>query len=93
MLLASQGDLDGGEGLAREAVDLALRTDRVDIQTDALMDLAEVLRVAGRPAEAAPIVSDAIRRYDLKEVHPAAARARAYLAGLEAAAARSPAVS
>ena len=79
MLLAQRGDLEAGEALAREAVDLALRTDRVDTQTDALMDLAEVLRVSGRPAEAVPIVEDALRRYELKQVLPAAARARALL--------------
>ena len=79
MLLARRGNVDAGEALAREAVDLALRTDRVDTQTDALMDLAEVLRVGGRSAEAVPVVADALRRYELKEVHPAAARARALL--------------
>jgi len=50
MLLARRGDVGRGEALAREAVDLALRTDRIDTQTDALMDLAEVLRVGGRGA-------------------------------------------
>jgi hypothetical protein len=79
MLLARRGNVDGGEALAREAVDLALRTDRVDTQTDALMDLAEVLRVGGRSAEAVPIVANALRRYERKEVRPAAARARALL--------------
>ena len=44
MLLARQGDVEAGEALAREAVELALRTDRADTQTDALMSLAEVLR-------------------------------------------------
>jgi class 3 adenylate cyclase/tetratricopeptide (TPR) repeat protein len=77
MLLARRGDVETGEALAREAVDLALRTDRVDTQTDALMDLAEVLRVGDRGAEAVPIVADALRRYERKEVLPAAARARA----------------
>ena len=48
MLLARGGDVEAGEALAREAVDLALETDRVDTQTEALMDLAEVLRVGGR---------------------------------------------
>jgi tetratricopeptide (TPR) repeat protein len=84
-LLARRGDVDAGEALAREAVDLALRTDRVDTQTDALMDLAEVLRVGGRSAEAIPIVEDALRRYERKEVRPAAARARALLEGLASA--------
>jgi hypothetical protein len=45
-------------------VELA-RTDRADTQTDAPMDLAEVLRLAGRDADAAPVV-DALRRYEAK---------------------------
>ena len=79
MLLARGGDVEAGEALAREAVDIALRTDRFDTQTDALMDLAEVLRVGGRAAEAIPVVADALRRYERKEVLPAAARAQALL--------------
>ncbi|HET7236922.1 MAG TPA: adenylate/guanylate cyclase domain-containing protein [Actinomycetota bacterium] len=79
MLLARRGDVETGEALAREAVGIALRTDRVDTQTDALMDLAEVLRVGGRGAEAVPLVTDALRRYERKEVLPAAARARSIL--------------
>jgi tetratricopeptide (TPR) repeat protein len=79
MLLARRGDVESGEALGREAVDLALGTDRVDTQTDALMDLAEVLRIDGRADEAIPVVADALRRYEQKEVLPAAARARALL--------------
>ena len=60
MVLAREGDPEGGEALAREAVELALQTDRFDIQTDALMDLAEVLRLAGRAGEAAAVVEDAL---------------------------------
>jgi class 3 adenylate cyclase/tetratricopeptide (TPR) repeat protein len=82
MLLARGGNVESGEALAREAVDLALRTDRVDTQTDALMDLVEVLRLGGRQNEAALLVADALRRYELKEVHPAAARAQALLEDL-----------
>jgi len=79
VLLAHRGDLKGGEALAREAVAIALATERADTQTDALMDLAEVLRIAGREAEAIPVVEDALQRYEAKEVLPAAARARALL--------------
>jgi hypothetical protein len=64
MLLARRGDVESGETLARDGVEFALRTDRVDTQTDALMDLAEVLRVSGRGAEALPIVADALQRYE-----------------------------
>jgi class 3 adenylate cyclase/tetratricopeptide (TPR) repeat protein len=76
MLLARRGAVERGEALAREAVELALRSDRVDTQTDALMDLAEVLLADGRRPEAIPLVADALRRYELKEVVPACARAR-----------------
>jgi tetratricopeptide (TPR) repeat protein len=79
MLLARAGDVDSAESLARTAVDVALRTDRADTQTDALMCLAEVLRVGGRPAEAVPAVEDALRRYERKEVVPAVTRVRALL--------------
>jgi hypothetical protein len=46
------------------------------------MDLVEVLRLGGRQNEAALLVADALRRYELKEVHPAAARAQALLEDL-----------
>jgi hypothetical protein len=87
MLLARRGDVESGETLARDGVEFALRTDRVDTQTDALMDLAEVLRVSGRGAEALPIVADALQRYEAKQVRPAAARARAFLDELASTAA------
>jgi ATP/maltotriose-dependent transcriptional regulator MalT len=89
LLLAQRGEIEAGERLAREAVELALRTDRVDTQTAALMDLVEVLLVAGRREEAIPIVIDALERYERKEVLPAAARARALLDELTAGTAAS----
>jgi class 3 adenylate cyclase/tetratricopeptide (TPR) repeat protein len=89
LLLAQRGDVEAGERLAREAVELALRTDRTDTQTSALMDLVEVLLVAGRREEAIPIVIDALERYERKEVLPAAARARALLDELTAGTAAS----
>ncbi len=91
-LLAHRGDIAAGEALATEAVELALRTDRPDTQTEALMDLADVLRVAGREADAIPVVEDALRRYEAKEVLPAAARTRVLLDELAAAVAAKAAV-
>jgi hypothetical protein len=82
ILRARRGDVSAGEVVAREAVELALQTDRVDTQTDALMDLAEVLRLAGRMGEAAAVVEDVLRRYEQKEVLPAAERGRLLLAEL-----------
>jgi hypothetical protein len=54
------------------------------------MDLSEVLRIAGRPIEAAAVVEDALRRYERKEVVPAGERARSRLAQLREAAAVVP---
>ncbi len=94
VLLARGGDLGAGEALAREAVAIALATERADTQTDALMDLGEVLRIAGRESEAILVVEDALRRYEAKEIAPAAARARALLRELaDEAAAGSAAAS
>jgi class 3 adenylate cyclase/tetratricopeptide (TPR) repeat protein len=91
MLLAQGGDVEEGEVLAKEAVGLALQTDRVDIQGDSLMDLAEVLRLAGRFDEAAAAVRDALGRYEEKEVLSVLPRTRRFLNELLAAAAGSPA--
>ena len=82
MILAQRGDVETAETLAREAVSIALRTERADTQTDALMSLGEVLRLSGRTAEAVPVFADALRRYEAKEVLPAALRVRALLAEL-----------
>lgn len=79
LLLAHRGDAAQAERLARDAVDLALGTDRVDTQTEALMDLAEVLRLGGRHADAVPVAEDARQRFEHKGVIPGAARARALL--------------
>jgi tetratricopeptide (TPR) repeat protein len=89
MLLARRGHADEGEALAREAVGLALQTDRFDIQGDSLLDLAEVLRLAGRCDEAAASVRDALGRYEAKEVLSALPRTRRLLNELLAAGAGS----
>ena len=57
-LSARRGDLDEAEVVAREGVALAAGAEFFDLQGDALLALAEVLRFAGRRAEAA----EAIRR-------------------------------
>jgi class 3 adenylate cyclase/tetratricopeptide (TPR) repeat protein len=65
-VLAVQGAGEEAERLAREAVDLAARTDHLEEHADALMTLADVLRHAGRAAEAALAVRDALRLYKQK---------------------------
>jgi DNA-binding SARP family transcriptional activator len=79
-LLARRGDAAQAEELAREAVTLAAKTDFLVLRADALMDLAEVLRLGGREGECAPVVGQALELYERKGNVVGAARARALLA-------------
>jgi signal transduction histidine kinase len=72
-----RGDLDAAEQLARDAVALAERTDFLDLHGTALMDLADVLLQARRPAEAAAASGAALVLYQQKGNLVSAARARA----------------
>jgi DNA-binding SARP family transcriptional activator/tetratricopeptide (TPR) repeat protein len=78
-VLARRGVAQKSEELAREAVSLAEQTDFLDHHADALMDLAEVLRLLGRHAEADRPVKEAIRLYRCKGNVTSAARAMAEL--------------
>jgi tetratricopeptide (TPR) repeat protein len=75
-ILAAGGRLAEAEELARSAVALAARTDFLNQHGDALLELAVVLDVAGRAAEARVAVSDALGLYGRKGNLLAAARAR-----------------
>jgi class 3 adenylate cyclase/tetratricopeptide (TPR) repeat protein len=75
-LLARRGDVEEAERLAREATALAARTDYLDDRAQAVADLAEVLRLAGRPKESAAAVAEAIRLYEEKGNVVAAGRLR-----------------
>ncbi len=71
--------------LFSDVVDSTGLGERLDPETlDQVIDLVEVLLVAGRREEAIPIVIDALERYERKEVLPAAARARTLLDELTA---------
>jgi ATP/maltotriose-dependent transcriptional regulator MalT len=52
-IAARRGDFDVAQALAQEAAALADSTDAFAMHGDVRMDLAEVLRLAGRPEEAA----------------------------------------
>ena len=65
-ICARRGELKRAEALAREAVQLAEQTDLLNAQADALLDLAEVLTLAGRPEEARVLVEESGRRYRRK---------------------------
>jgi tetratricopeptide (TPR) repeat protein len=88
-LLARRGELVEAERLAREAVALAEQTpDFLHLPAEALTSLAEVLRVAGAPDEAAKAVGEALSLYERKGDRVSAGRARALLAEIEAGASR-----
>jgi tetratricopeptide (TPR) repeat protein len=84
---ASRGEHAQAERLAREAVAVSERTDGLNFQADALYDLAEVLRSAGRIEQAATALEQALERYQRKRNVVMAANVRAHLAELTAAAA------
>ena len=68
--------------LPREATRLADRADETDftvLRADAFMDLAEVLRTAGREAESVLFVAQALELYEQKGNVVAAGRARRIL--------------
>jgi DNA-binding SARP family transcriptional activator len=76
-LLAREGRIEEAERLAREGVAIAAESDQLWFHADLLVDLADVLRMAGRPGEAAGAASGALRLYERKGIVPSAARARA----------------
>jgi tetratricopeptide (TPR) repeat protein len=76
---ARKGRLADGEQLAREAVTLAEATDDIDFHGDALMALAEVLRLADRPGEAVSVIQEALRLYEQKGNLVSADKARSLL--------------
>ncbi|MHB8959655.1 MAG: BTAD domain-containing putative transcriptional regulator [Candidatus Limnocylindrales bacterium] len=63
---AHRGETEEAERLAREAVTLSEQTDSPTYQAQALCDLAEVLRCAGREPEAADALAQALDRYERK---------------------------
>jgi hypothetical protein len=64
---AHRGEDTEAERLAREAVEIAGRTDSLNGQGDALCDLAAVLAAAGRGDEAAEALAQALERYERKK--------------------------
>jgi hypothetical protein len=63
--------------LARQAVEIAERTDFLGFHADALSGLAEVDRLGDRPEAATEALASAIRLYERKGNVVAARRARA----------------
>jgi tetratricopeptide (TPR) repeat protein len=80
-LTAEAGDADEAELLAREAVELADRTDALNQRADVRADLAYVLRVAQRSDEAEAAARDAAALYAQKGNVAGAALARRWSSG------------
>jgi tetratricopeptide (TPR) repeat protein len=81
-VLARKGEHEEAERLAREAVQITGNTELVDGQAMTLSDLAEVLRLADRPEEAATALHEALELYEQKGNVVLADRTRERLAGL-----------
>jgi tetratricopeptide (TPR) repeat protein len=84
-VLARRGDRQDAERLAREAVAIAETTDDPNGQGDVYADLAEVLELGGRLAEARDALEQALQRYEGKGNVVSAARVRRRLRELEPA--------
>ncbi|MGN6429309.1 MAG: ATP-binding protein [Gaiellaceae bacterium] len=83
-VLAADGDFDSAVSLAREAVDLLEATDALFVQVEALLDLAEVLRLASRDDEARSALERARELCEIKQITALVTRLEALLASLEA---------
>ena len=81
-LLARRGELEAAERLARNAAEFADTTDFLQSRAEALIDLAEVLRLGDRLDEAAGALCKAIRVCETKGNTLAAGEARTLLAEL-----------
>ena len=82
LLLAREGRFTEAETLVRAGIEVAAASDLVGWQADLLMDLGEVLELAGRPREASDAVVRAQRRYARKGHLVGEGRARARLGSL-----------
>jgi tetratricopeptide (TPR) repeat protein len=78
-VLARRGEFDRAEELAREAVALCETTDMIDAQADSWVDLAFVLREAGKANAVAAALGEAENRYEAKENLLMAGRVRTWL--------------
>jgi tetratricopeptide (TPR) repeat protein len=79
-VLARRGRLDEGERIVRDAVDIIGRTDALDYQGNAFMDLAEVLSLEGRTEEAAMAIMEAVQLFEAKGNIVSAEHSRGVLA-------------
>jgi tetratricopeptide (TPR) repeat protein len=79
LVLAARGELEEAEQLAREAVELFADAECPDFEGDVWMDLARVLRMAGKHAEAEQAAHEALTLYERKGNRPSSATVRTFL--------------
>jgi tetratricopeptide (TPR) repeat protein len=79
---AHQGRFDEAESMAREAASYLARTDYSTDRTWVILDLAEVLRLAGRPKEAIEAMHEALGLFEQREDAVSAARVRELIESL-----------
>ena len=82
-VMARQGRIDEAEDLAQEAVAIGESTDFLNTRADALVDLADIHRRAGRLDEARTAIVKGISLYEAKGNRVAVERTRALLAILQ----------
>jgi ATP/maltotriose-dependent transcriptional regulator MalT len=81
-VLARRGAVAEGEALVRASLDVIRTSDEPDSRGEALMALAEVLELAGRSAEAAGAVREALALFEEKGNVVSAARAKDQIGGV-----------
>jgi Flp pilus assembly protein TadD len=79
MVLSSRGELGEAERLAHEAVRSLDEADWPEGQGNARMDLARVLRTAGKVADAEQVAREALALFERKGNRPSSASTRAFL--------------
>ncbi len=79
-VMAAEGEISRAEALAREAVDIIRTSEEPDAQAEALLGLAEILVLAGRPDEADSIARESLNLFTSKGNIVAGERAKAFLA-------------
>jgi class 3 adenylate cyclase/tetratricopeptide (TPR) repeat protein len=89
-ILARRGQFWLAEACVREAVRLAEQTDDINSQGRALIDLAEVLELAGRRTDAVGVLERALELFEQKGNVVSAEKARAVLAAARPAAPAVP---
>ena len=79
---ARRGAFDEAEALAREATEMLAPTDALNMHAACMLDVAEVMSLAGRRAEAAGAIEEAVGLFRRKQNTVAAAHAESLLADL-----------